>query len=92
MHIRRVSKLQQTYPCSVDGPFQVIERVGDVVYKLKLPLGTRLHDVFHVRLLKKLCSDPPTAPAILAPIHHGWTCLDPEEVVKARLAHGRRDC
>jgi hypothetical protein len=52
----------------------------------------RLHDVFHVGLLKKFYGDPPTAPAVLPPNRHGRACLDPEEVVKARLARGRQDC
>jgi hypothetical protein len=35
------------------GPFQIIERMGEVAYKLKLPKSTRLHVVFHVSMLKK---------------------------------------
>jgi len=30
------------------GPYKVIARIGEVAYKLELPLTVRVHSVFHV--------------------------------------------
>ncbi|GJS72463.1 putative reverse transcriptase domain-containing protein [Tanacetum coccineum] len=44
------------------GPFKVIERVGEVAYKLELPEElSRVHNTFHVSNLKKCHSDEPLA-------------------------------
>ena len=34
------------------GPFEVLEQVGEVSFRLKLPSHWRVHDVFHVSQLK----------------------------------------
>ena len=35
------------------GPFEVLERIGPVAYRIVLPSNTSAHNVFHVSLLKK---------------------------------------
>ena len=40
------------------GPFEVLERIGPVAYRLSLPASTRAHNVFHVFFLKKYVHDP----------------------------------
>lgn len=39
------------------GPYPIISKLSDVVYRLKLPPTLKIHDVFHVSLLEKYCVD-----------------------------------
>ena len=41
------------------GPFEILERVGTVVYRLELPPSmSGVHEVFHVSMLRKYTPDP----------------------------------
>ena len=47
-NLRRKSvpvKLQRKFV----GPFKIIERIGELAYKLELPMHWKIHNVFHIR-------------------------------------------
>jgi hypothetical protein len=71
------------------GPFKILERVGDAAYKLELSAGAKLHNVFHVRLLKPFRGEPPSSSRVLPPVHHGRACLEPLVVTKSWVARSK---
>jgi hypothetical protein len=40
------------------GPFEILDRIGQVAYMLALPASMNVHNVFYVYLLKKYVHDP----------------------------------
>ncbi|XP_013588940.1 PREDICTED: uncharacterized protein LOC106297202 [Brassica oleracea var. oleracea] len=40
------------------GPYQIIQRIGEVAYRLNLPGEMQIHLVFHVSMLRKHVHDP----------------------------------
>ena len=41
------------------GPFEILEGVGTVAYRLALPLSlSGIHEVFHISMLRKYTPDP----------------------------------
>lgn len=69
------------------GPFRVLDRIGDVANRLELPAGARIH----VGLLKPFHGEPPSKPTALSELHHGRVVVQPEKVLKGRLARGRQE-
>ena len=55
MRFRKKGKVSLRYI----GPFEILERIGKVAYRLALPQElSSVHNVFHVSMLKKYIPDP----------------------------------
>ena len=55
LRFRKRGKLSPRYI----GPYEIVSKVGPVAYKLKLPPElSRIHDTFHVSMLRKYIPDP----------------------------------
>ena len=70
------------------GPFQIVERVGEVAYRLRLPEGARIHDVFHIGVLKPFKGTPPMSTPALPPLHNGRLLHRPERALRSQLRRG----
>ena len=51
-HLALVTGLSRKLTDRFVGPFEVLEQVGVVSFRLKLPSHWRVHDVFHVSQFK----------------------------------------
>jgi hypothetical protein len=69
-------------------PYQILEHIETVVHQLVLPTKAKIHDVFHVALLKKFEGNPLSEITPLPPIQHGRVIPTPEKVIRARLNKG----
>ncbi|XP_076927289.1 uncharacterized protein LOC143590806 [Bidens hawaiensis] len=77
----RVSKHSKLTP-KYFGPFMIVEKVGNVAYRLDLPEEAQIHPVFHVSLLKD-AGGPPTK-IIPFPTEARFT-LQPQAVLDRKL-------
>ncbi|KAJ3684733.1 hypothetical protein LUZ61_013897 [Rhynchospora tenuis] len=84
------SKLTKLSP-KFYGPYQIKEKIGSVAYRVELPRGARIHNVFHVSLLKTFHGTPPVGPPPLPDIFHGKVIPSPAAVLRSRLARGSRE-
>ncbi|XP_068639367.1 uncharacterized protein [Aristolochia californica] len=67
------------------GLFAILWHVGPVAYQLKLPATAKLHDVFHVSLLKPHSGSPPTSTPFLPQVDNGDVIFKPAAVLRAWL-------
>jgi hypothetical protein len=66
------------------GPFKILERRGEMSYKLELPPKlSEVHDVFHVSQLRK-CLQPPNKPEVFNEIDHNSIDLNHDLTYRER--------
>jgi hypothetical protein len=80
------SSLPQVFGGKLKPRFFGSYRIIELVVRLELPPRARIHNIFHVSLLKKFQGTPPTDPPPLPLLHHGAIDLEPKRVVRYRLA------
>ena len=59
-----------------------------MAYRLRLPEGARIHDVFHVGVLKPFRGTPPSTTPALPPLRHGRVLHRPTRVLRSQLRRG----
>jgi hypothetical protein len=70
------------------GPYEVIQWIGQVAYKLQLLPKARIHDVFHVAFLKKFEGTPPSSVPPLLALVRSRVVPTLEAVIHARPTQG----
>ncbi|KAJ9547439.1 hypothetical protein OSB04_019982 [Centaurea solstitialis] len=72
------------------GPYEVVERIGQVAYKLKLPPTSSIHPVFHVSQLKKMIGDQQVTVDLPAGCAAEFV-MEPEKVLGTRKIGEQRE-
>jgi hypothetical protein len=75
------------------GPYEIIEEILPVAYRLRLPVGTKAHDVLHASMPKQYHGDAKTDRTTLPPlpvvIRDGEEEFEMESVVSYRRHRGK---
>jgi hypothetical protein len=70
-------------------PFQISECITSVAYRLNLLEETRIHNAFHVSVLKKHKGTPPSEPGQVPTMHKGAAVPEPDLALKSWLYRGQ---
>lgn len=67
------------------GPYEILQKIGAVAYKLKLPEDTRVQPVFHASLLKRAITPSLEPQPLPACMNEEWHLEPtPEKIIEAR--------
>eukprot|EP00253_Pinus_taeda_P012571 PITA_12571 len=77
---------QQKLSPKLYGPYQVLQRIGEVAYKLALPATAKIHPIFHVSCLKKVNGNNCRIQTSLPELdEEGSIWIQPEQVLDTRV-------
>lgn len=63
------------------GPYNMLQKIGGMAYKLELPASSQVHPIFHVSCLKKVIWDKIPIQTILSKLdEEGNVVLEPEKI------------
>ena len=74
-------KLNQKYY----GPFEIIEKIGEVAYKLHLPPTAKIHTVIHISQLKECKGIQESISTLPSELLDDYDTLEPEFIVERGL-------
>ena len=80
-------RLYQKLAARYYGPFEVLERIGAVAYRLRLPVESKIHNVFHISQLKPVLGrNHEVAPLPSSFSDNAEFLIEPVEVLDSRYS------